>query len=128
MESGVSTRLYEAWLQSKNKGSILFINPLVDASEQRTLLATVENFFGHTNDNSNTFLFSESSRGDSMVEETKDTRERKVEVDASFKNALAMLLELEALYITTTNQKLVKESDLQSTITSHLRYIDMTIG
>lgn len=109
MESGVTTRLYGAWLRWEDKGSILFVNPSLNVGEQQELTTTMENFFDNRNGTSNTFLLGESSRGDNKVDETGDMRVRKDDSDDCFKNSLAMLLELEVLYVTFTNQKLVRE-------------------
>lgn len=127
MESGVTARLYGPWLRSEDKGSILFVNPEVNADERKELITAVESFSGDKGGLPNNFLIGESSSLDSVTEEAGDTHVGKDDSDVCFKNAIAMLPELEALYATSKRKALIKEADLQAAVLARLRKNDMTI-
>lgn len=126
--SGVSTRLYGPWLRAKEKGSILFVNPVVETSERKNLLEAVNGFSGEQGLSSKIFLFDERNRREREVEEVMPEKKsclRKDDSKACFQNALVMLLELEALFVTSNRQSLLKERDLKEAVITQLRKYEL---
>lgn len=127
MESGVTAKLYGPWFQSKDKDSISFVNLEKNDDEQKSLIEDVVNFPGTPSGHSNSFLLGDNSRNDNTAKEQRLTRKRKDDLEACFLNALAMLLELEALYVTSKQQGLVQEADFQDDVVTQLRKYELTM-
>lgn len=77
------------------------MNLTANKGERKELLAAVDSFFGDKGELPNNFLLGESSNLDNMDEEVGVKQFEKDDSDVCFKNALAMLPELEAFYATS---------------------------
>lgn len=74
--------------------------------------------------NSKNFLIGERSRRETEEEEDVPEKElclRKDDPEACFQNALAMSPELEALFVTSKRQSLIKKCDMKEAFITQLR-------
>lgn len=69
-------------------------------------------FSSNRGEQNNTFLLGDNSKSDKFIGDVEITRNRKDDSKACFKNALDMLLELEAVYINFKKQGLIKKANL----------------
>lgn len=101
---------------------------MVDNGERHALIATVKIFFDSQGESSNEFLMGESLRDSGIDEKTDATQNKKDDSEVCFQNALAMLPELESLYLTSKKQALIQEVDLRDAVLTQIRQHRLTIG
>lgn len=124
----MSAKLYSPWLKAEEKSSIISVNPMIEINEWQNLLKLVNGFFRKHYLDSKNYL-----NGESNIYEVKENEDmpkdelilRKHDSEACFQNALAMSLELEALFVTSKTQSLIKKRDLKEAILTQLRKYEL---
>lgn len=103
------------------------MNPVTEDGERQRLITEITNFSGAEGEHNDSFYLGDGISNVRDKGKAQDSQNRKDDSDACFRNALAMLPELEALHITSKRQDLSQEADLQEAVVSHLRKNDFTL-
>lgn len=94
--NGITTSLYRPWFHLKDKGSLLFVNSVLEGEDRKVLLGIVQSFSGMAGGTTQNYLCGESSNGVGGTVEKVNMKDDSI---VTFHNALAVHLMLETLAI-----------------------------